>query len=109
MSNNEEIKTPPTEITEAEATQTSEPVVDAAAAPTDAPAAPVDASATPEITVEEEQTAGSWTIYVKTLTGKTVTLTVEDQGECLVSTLKDLLQAQEGYVRHLSQVLNLCL
>ena len=106
MSDNEENKNLPIEPTEAtlvdvtDSTDAPAPVVDTAI-PVDAPTEPVEAPAAPEApeaAAEEEPSTESWTIYVKTLTGKTVTLTVEEQGACIVSALKDLLQAQEGYV-----------
>ena len=65
------------------------PLVDVPAPAEEAPVVPTPAA---------EEPSESWTIYVKTLTGNTVTLSVEEQGECTVERLKVLLQEKAGCV-----------
>ena len=90
---------PPTSEAEVPQTPTQEttpaPIADDAPL-IDVPAPAEEAPVVP--TPVEEEPSDSWTIHVKTLTGNTVTLSVEEQGKCTVDRLKELLQEKAGYV-----------
>ena len=61
--------------------------------------APVEQQ-TPTPSTSEQEVApksASYNLYVKTLTGKTITLVVNDsEGPCTVESLKNKVQEQEG-------------
>lgn len=94
MSSPADNTTPEKAAVQDQATQTApsaepQPETESSAAPTSEQASTSDEPAAPKV--------GSYNLYVRTLTGKTITLVVnEADGPCTVEMLKDKVQEQEG-------------